>query len=109
MLRAVFGLILAALSSQVLADGRRWVTVDYLNRWTCPSIDCGIVGQLFFREGVNVLERQGEWARISKRYDAACRNGRSTYVDKGNPSCTATNGIVQGMMAEWISLQHVSR
>ncbi|NJO37180.1 MAG: hypothetical protein HC871_05605 [Rhizobiales bacterium] len=30
-------------------------------------------------------------------------------MDKGNPSCTATNGIAEGMMAEWISLEHVSR
>lgn len=109
MRRAVFGLVLAVISSQAFADGRLWVTVDRLNRRTCPSVDCGIVGQLFFRESVQVLESKGEWARISKRYDAACRNGRSAYVDKGNPSCTATNGIAEGMMAEWISLEHVSR
>lgn len=104
-----FALIITAISSQALADARLWVSVDRLNRRTCPSTDCGIVGQLFYREGVEVFERQGRWARISKRYDAACKNGKSSYVDKGNSSCIASNGIAKGMMAEWVSVHHISR
>ncbi|MGI9505720.1 MAG: SH3 domain-containing protein [Geminicoccaceae bacterium] len=109
MRHIALGLVIAAISSQVLADGRLWVTADHLNRRTCPSSDCGIVGQLFFRESVEILERQGQWARISKRYDAACEGGKSAYVDRGNSSCKASNGINDGMMAEWISIQHISR
>ena len=86
------------------SDGseRHWVVTPRLERRTCPSQRCGIVGQLFFREGVKLLERKGEWARISEPYHAACEGGRSAYVDKGNAECTAENGIADGKFAEWV-------
>jgi hypothetical protein len=44
-----------------------WVTSQYLDRHTCPSQRCGVVGGLFFRESAHVQERKNEWARISRR------------------------------------------
>lgn len=88
--------------------GKLWVTSERLQRHSCPSESCGIVGQLFFREAATVLERKGGWARISKRYDASCSGGRSEYVDKGNAECSAANGIVDGKFAEWVRAEHLS-
>lgn len=85
-----------------------WVTSQYLDRHTCPSEKCGIVGRLFFREAAIVEERKGEWARVSKVYDANCRNGVSQYVDKGRAACTAENGITDGQFAEWVKGANLS-
>ena len=87
---------------------RLWVTTSRLERRTCPSERCGVVGQLFFREAANVLERRGEWARITQPYDAACEGGRSTYVDTGNAACIAENGITHGRFAEWVLVRSLS-
>jgi hypothetical protein len=89
-------------------SGKLWVTSERLQRHSCPSEKCGIVGQLFFREAATVLERKGEWARISKSYDASCSGGRSEYVDKGNAECSAANGIVDGKFAEWVRGEHLA-
>ncbi len=80
-----------------------WVTADRLNRRTCPSTDCGIVGALVFREGTHVYEWEGAWARVSRYYNASCNKGSSEYVDSGNKTCTFENGIVDGQFAEWVS------
>ena len=85
-----------------------WVTVDRLNRRTCPKESCGSVGVLFFRENASIYEEQNGWARISKYYDASCQNGKSEYVDSGNASCNPANGIVDGRFAEWVSSQFLS-
>lgn len=91
------------------ADGSTaWVTADRLNRRTCPSANCGVVGQLFFREKATILQDSSGWARISRYYDASCRNGESEYVDSGNARCESSNGIVEGRFAEWVSLQYLS-
>jgi hypothetical protein len=92
----------------VIADDY-WVTSDRLNRRTCPSTECGIVGQLMHREMVTVSEVRGEWGRISDYYDASCSNSRSEYVDSGNANCTAENGIISGEFAEWTSMLYLSR
>ncbi len=84
-------------------DAKYWVTVDRLNRRTCPATNCGVVGGLFFREGVNVLEQKDGWARISKYYNASCVDGKSEYLDEGNSECVPSNGIVEGEFAEWVS------
>lgn len=95
--------------SEAPEEGERlWVTTQRLDRRTCPSERCGIVGQLFFREAVNVLERRGEWARITRPYDAACEGGRSPYVDRGNAACAAENGITDGKFAEWVMVASLS-
>ena len=83
------------------SSNRHWVTSDRLNRRTCPSTDCGIVGQFFFREGTDVFEDKDGWARVSRYYDASCANGRSEYVDSGDSRCDPENGIVDGKFSEW--------
>lgn len=87
---------------------RLWVTSERLNRRTCASESCGVVGRLFFREGVTVHEEHGGWARISQLYEASCVGGRSEYVDMGNAACDDANGIVDGQLAEWVSLEYLS-
>ena len=42
--------------------------------------------------------------RITKWYDASCADGVSEYVDSGNASCVAENGIEDGKFAEWVSV-----
>ena len=90
------------------ADTEYWVTSDRLNRRTCPAAHCGIVGRLFYREGVTVYEQKDGWARISKRYDASCHNGKSEYVDSGDNRCSVSNGVKDGKFAEWVSFEHLS-
>lgn len=89
-------------------DDTYWVTSDRLNRRTCPSLDCGVVGQFFFREGTKVLERHDGWARVTRPYDASCVNGRSQYVDAGNAACDPSNGIEGGRFAEWVSAEFLT-
>lgn len=100
--------IAQAISSTPITVGKMWVTADRLARRTCPSASCGVVGQHFFREAADVLEIRGDWARISKRYDASCSGGKSGYVDDGNTSCTADNGIEGGQFAEWVEAKYLS-
>ena len=85
-----------------------WVSSQRLNRRTCPSVKCGIVGQFFFRAGVKVLERRGGWARITELYHASCVGGRSEYVDSGNDACKISNGISDGKFAEWVSAEYLA-
>ncbi|WP_227267783.1 SH3 domain-containing protein [Roseobacter weihaiensis] len=88
---------------------RLWVTSERLNRRTCPSESCGVVGQLFFREEVTVHEERDRWARITQPYDASCVGGRSEYVDTGNAACDPANGITDGQFAEWASVEYLSK
>jgi hypothetical protein len=88
---------------------KSWVTSDTLDRHTCPSEKCGIVGRLFFREAATPVEQKDGWTRISKYYDASCDSGRSKYVDKGNASCVKTNGIDDGKFAEWVRSEKLSK
>ena len=90
------------------SSNKRWVTSDRLNRRTCPSTDCGIVGQFFFREGTDVFEDKDGWARVSRYYDASCANGRSEYVDSEDNRCDPENGIVDGKFAEWVFADFLS-
>ncbi len=85
-----------------------WVTANELNRRTCPSEECGIVGKLLFREKVQVHEEKDGWVRISKFYDGACNNGRSSFVEEGNDTCSPDNGITEGKLAEWVAKDHLS-
>jgi hypothetical protein len=86
-----------------------WIISETLDRHTCPSEDCGIVGRLFFREQATPIEQKDGWTRISEYYDASCDAGRSRYVDKGNASCVKTNGIVDGKFAEWVRSEKLSK
>jgi hypothetical protein len=84
-----------------------WVAVDRVHRRTCPSTNCGSVGTLFRGEKSPVLEERDGWVRVTRYYDASCKNGRSEYVDSGNTACDSTNGIVDGRFAEWVSVSHL--
>ncbi len=86
-----------------------WVTSERLNRRTCPSDNCGVVGQFFFREGVTIHEQRDGWARVTNLYEASCIKGRSEYVDTGNASCDPANGITNGQFAEWVSADYLSK
>jgi hypothetical protein len=90
-------------STMTLAQTTMWVGSDTLNRRTCGSEQCGIVGRLFHREQVTVLEQAGGWVRITGYYDARCVGGISKFVDKGAAECTPENGITDGRFAEWVS------
>ncbi len=85
-----------------------WVSSERLNRRTCPSTTCGIVGRFFRGQILEILEEQSGWVRVSRYYDASCRNGFSEYVDDGNKNCDESNGISEGKMAEWVSAQFLS-
>lgn len=104
----VGAVMLCAIVPAAVADDY-WNTSDRLNRRTCPDTSCGIVGALMFREKATVLERRGDWARVTGLYDAACSDGLSPYVSSGDPRCTAANGINEGKFAEWVSMAHLSR
>jgi hypothetical protein len=101
-------LIAGMMATPALAETQMWVTTDRVNRRTCPSTECGIVGKLFYRESAKVTEIQNGWGRISKYYNAACSSGRSEYVDAGRADCTVQNGIVDGQFAEWVKMDMLS-
>jgi len=83
-------------------EGTVWVTSQRLARHSCPSATCGVVGEFYYRGGVQPLETRDGWVRVSKYYDASCTNGRSDYVETGNAQCAQSNGIVDGQFAEWV-------
>lgn len=87
---------------------QRWVTTERLDRRTCPSRRCGVVGQLVFRESARVYETADGWARITEPYDASCVSGRSEYVDSGEAACAEPNGIVDGRFSEWVEATSLS-
>lgn len=92
-----------------VAEPSLWVSADRVARHTCPSFKCGVAGQLMFREGVEVLETKGTWVRVTKPYSASCSGGISEYVKSGNSACVASNGIVNGMFAEWVSTKSLTK
>jgi hypothetical protein len=96
-----------AATSQPAVE-RLWVTADRLNRRTCPSAECGIVGFLFYREAVIVLERQGNWVRSTRYYAPLCTDGQNEFVDEGNARCDEENGLVNGTFAEWVNAEFLS-
>jgi len=88
-------------------SNQMYVVVDRLTRRTCPSLTCGTVGTLMYREAVEVLEERQGWGRITRTYNASCINGSSEYVDSGDARCNTENGVVDGEFAEWVSLDHL--
>lgn len=92
-----------------LAEQNLWVSADRVDRHTCPSVKCGVAGQLMFREGVEVLETKNAWVRVTKPYSASCSGGISEYVKSGNAACDASNGINNGMFAEWVSTKSLTQ
>jgi hypothetical protein len=100
--------LLLAVALPAMAASEAWVTIDRLNRRTCPAVTCGIVGSLMFREKTTIYEERNGWARVSEYYDAFCQSGLSQFVDSGNAACTESNGIANGLFAEWVSLKYLS-
>ncbi len=85
-----------------------WAIEERVQRRTCASEECGVVGQLFFRESAKVYEQKDGWARVTEPYSASCVGGVSDYVDRGRAVCTPENGIVDGQFAEWVKLDEIS-
>ena len=108
MRKLVLAVALVATSIPAHAANGGWVTVDNLNRRTCPMLTCGVVGVLKFREKATILEEKGGWARITQYYDALCVNGISQYVDNGNRKCVSSNGIKNSQFAEWVAAKYLS-
>lgn len=92
-----------------VAEPSLWVSADQVTRHTCPSDKCGVVGLLMFREGVESFETKGGWVRVTKSYAASCSGGTSAYVANGNSACIESNGIKNGMFAEWVSKKSLTK
>ena len=97
-------------ASQGAQDTRNefWVAIDEVDKHSCPSLDCGVVGRLSFRDPVTLLERKGGWARISEPRKALCVNGHTRYVVSGDDRCVASNGINGGTYYDWIKEEGLS-
>jgi hypothetical protein len=98
---------LFALPTSTFADSRMWVAVEDLRRYTCPSVECGVVGRFFFRETIPVFETENGWSRVSREKSAACYDGASSFIEAGPDDCTAENGIVSGEFYEWVRSRYL--
>jgi hypothetical protein len=100
----ILGAVAAIIASisPASADSRKWVAVDDLRRYTCPSVKCGVVGRFFFRETLQIFEAADGWSRISNYKTAGCFDGKSLYVETGPSDCSAENGVANGKFAEWV-------
>lgn len=107
-MKTAASMVLCALALNVFsalpssAQTRMWVGADDLRRHSCPSIDCGIVGRLFFRESVIVYQTRDGWSRISGYSAAGCHDGKAAFVQSGRSDCSKENGIANGEFAEWV-------
>lgn len=79
-----------------------------MERYICFLSKCGVVGKLFFREGVDFLEKKGEWVCIIELYLVLCVGGESEYIKEGNKFCIRKNGIVNGKFLEWVKFSDFS-
>jgi hypothetical protein len=86
----------------------RWTTAERLTIRTCPSKSCGITGWVTEGTRFTIYEERNGWSRISELGSAMCLSGRSEAVDSGNNACTEANGIVQGLVARWVSSEYLS-
>lgn len=91
-----------AFIQPVQAESRMWVSGENAKRRSCPSMECGIVGRLFYRETVIVYETDDVWSRVSGYSTAGCYEGESTFVQSGRNDCSEENGISNGKFAEWV-------
>lgn len=93
---------LGAFLQPAQAESRMWVAVDNAKRRSCPSMECGIIGRLFFRETVVVYQVDKGWSRVSGYTNAGCYEGKSAFVQSGRNDCSEENGISQGEFAVWV-------
>jgi hypothetical protein len=106
---SVAALLAAVATIPAAAGDLYWVSVDHIDRRTCPSSSCGAVGFLRYKDKVEAHEVKSGWARISSEYSAMCSGGRSELVESGNDECVLKNGINKGQFAEWVPVQHLSK
>ncbi len=104
-LAMITGLLLARAEAQV----RMVIHVDDVQRRTCPSMECGVIGRFFSGESVPAYETVNGWSRVSGYYSAGCHDGRSAFVERGPNACTETNGIVGGEFAEWVRSEFLAQ
>lgn len=93
---------LGAFLQPAQAESRMWVAVDNAKRRSCPSMECGVIGRLFFRETVVVYETDKGWSRVSGYTNAGCYEGKSAFVQSGRNDCSEENGISHGEFAVWV-------
>ncbi|HYD96174.1 MAG TPA: hypothetical protein VEC01_12675 [Noviherbaspirillum sp.] len=107
--RCIAPVLLLSVMQAATAAETYWVAAEVSSRYTCASVECGIVGNLRLGDKVEVLELKSEMARITQQYDAKCVNGRSSLVKHGNDQCNAKNGIPNGTLAEWVRRVELSK
>lgn len=91
------------------ALGAFWINGDGVDKHSCPSPECGVVGQLSFRDPVDVYDMDGGWVRVSPARKALCVNGRTRFIKKGSDLCDPSNGIEGGTYYDWIPADYLSR
>lgn len=106
---SVAALLSAAATLLAAAGDLYWVAVEHVDRRTCPSTNCGVVGYLRYKDKVEVHEVKSGWVRISGEHNAMCSGGRSELVESGNDECVPKNGITKGNFAEWVPMQQLSK
>lgn len=98
---------MALLSTAPVYAESLYVVPDTLNKRTCPSTSCGIVGQVMKGNKLSVLAKENGFARVTD-YNDSCTNGIHDWVKAGDNRCTQANGMRNGKFAEWVSLNHLS-
>ncbi len=101
-------IVVVSITDDPDSEQRAWVTSDHLNRRSCPSTQCGIVGQFTNQQKVKVYEEKNGWSRVSKYHSASCSNGQSGSISSGNNACSPDNGIEGDNLAEWVSSAYIS-
>jgi hypothetical protein len=94
---------------QDVATSTMWVVAERLSIRTCAADSCGIMSGLISGSRVSVYEVVNGWARISGYSTASCENGVSFMIDDGNGDCSEQNGIIDGNVAQWVSMQFLSK
>lgn len=90
------------------AEATMWVTAERRNIRSCPSEACGLTGWETSGASVDVYETKDGWARISEPQTALCEDGTNVMIDEGDNRCIEENGIADGMMTRWVSLEFLS-
>ena len=79
----------SANDKRLLRTGRAYVTADRLNVRLAPELSGKIADVLHHGQKVDVLELQGQWARISRYYDGSIED-------------------LSGGVARWVAIEHLS-
>lgn len=85
-----------------------WVTAERVNIRSCPMENCGRTGWVQEGDRIVILEARDGWGRIDEPVPAMCEDGTTWLIDDGDKRCLPENGVVDGMMARWVSLKFLS-